>query len=52
MQVILAAICRDGQLKQLWNMEVEQAAEVSAPETADLKVPDKTPVRKHVPGDD
>lgn len=33
-------------------MEVEQAAEVSAPETADLKVPDKTTVRKHVPGDD
>ena len=45
MQVILAAICRDGQLEQLWKMEVEQAAEVSAPETDDLKAPDKTPVR-------
>lgn len=29
-------------------MEVEKAAEVGAPETAELKLPDKTPVRKHI----
>ena len=50
MLVILSVICRDGQLKQC-NMEAEQGPDVSAPETTDLKVPDKTPVRKHIPGD-
>jgi hypothetical protein len=29
-------------------MEVEKAAKVSAPETAELKLPHKTPVRKHI----